>query len=115
MEIKLIVIRTNALEALVGFYALLGMRFEHHRHGNSPYHYSANIGATVFEIYPLAKGQVEPDRHLRLGFSLTDFDGVVAELVHKGVHFHLAPAPSDFGWMAVVEDPDGRKVELYKI
>ncbi len=114
MEIKLIVIRTNALEALADFYALLGMQFEHHRHGNSPYHYFANIGATVFEIYPLSKGQKEADHNLRLGFSLDDFDAVVAALLQQGVHFHQAPAASDFGWMAVVADPDGRKVELYK-
>jgi lactoylglutathione lyase len=114
MELKLIVIRTSDPERLAGFYALLGLVFDHHKHGNSPYHYGTTIGQTVLEIYPLAKGQIEADMHLRLGFSLEDFDKKMELLKEKQIVFSTAPGQTDFGYMTVVLDPDGRKLELYK-
>lgn len=55
MELRLIVLRTGNMQKLVDFYSLLGCDFEYHKHGNSPYHYSAKTGKTVSEIYPLSK------------------------------------------------------------
>lgn len=67
MELKLIVIRTADTQKLVSFYELLGLNFDYHKHSNSPYHYSTEIGKTVLEIYPLTKSQTETDKRLRLG------------------------------------------------
>lgn len=74
MHIKLIVIRSKEPKVLAEFYSLLGFAFDYHQHGNGPFHYAATIGTVVFEIYPLTKSQSEPDKHLRLGFSIDDFD-----------------------------------------
>lgn len=114
MELKLIVIRTSDPEKLAGFYTLLGLVFDHHKHGNSPYHYGATIGHTVLEIYPLAKGQTDPDRHLRLGFALVDFDKKIEALKEMQVPFVAEPRLTEFGYLAIIVDPDGRKLELYK-
>jgi predicted enzyme related to lactoylglutathione lyase len=114
MEIKLIVIRTRDQEKLSVFYSQLGLQFDYHKHGNSPYHYSTTIGQTVVELYPLAKNQVMPDAFLRLGFGIENFDETVSLLRHNQVTFLSEPAETDFGWMAVIEDPEGRKIELYK-
>lgn len=62
MEIRLLVIRTSDIDRLASSYELFGLEFEYHKHEKSPYHYSASIGNTVLEIYPLAKGQAEPDK-----------------------------------------------------
>lgn len=113
--LKLLVIRTPDIQALHEFYKRLGFQFEYHQHGPSPYHYSATIGTTVVELYPLAKGQAEADPYLRLGFELECFDDVMAELKQKTIPFITEPTQTDFGFMAVVQDPDGRKIELYKI
>lgn len=102
------------MQKLVDFYALLGFSFDYHKHGNSPYHYSATIDGTVLEIYPLTKSQPEADKHLRLGFELDDFDLAVVSLKKAEAQFASEPAQTDFGFMAVVVDPDGRRVELYK-
>lgn len=114
MELKLIVVRTGNPEKLAGFYSLLGLFFDYHKHGNSPYHYSSTIGHTVLEIYPLAKGQEEADKHLRLGFGIEDFDKKITILKENKIVFSMEPVQTDFGYMAVVLDPDGRKIELYK-
>ena len=113
MEIRLIVIRTNDPKRLADFYSLLGLIFEYHQHGNSPMHFSASIGTMVLEIYPLTKSQQEADKHLRLGFTLDNFDETLNLLKVSEIEFS-EPALTDFGFVTIVSDPDGRKVELYK-
>ena len=114
MEIRLLVIRTLEIERLANFYALLGLTFEYHKHGKSPYHYSAPVGNTILEIYPLAKGQPEADKELRLGFALDDFENIMTTLKEKGVEFVSESMQTDYGFMTIIKDPDGRRIELYK-
>jgi lactoylglutathione lyase len=114
MDIKLIVVRTSDIKVLADFYSNFGLKFEYHKHGNSPFHYSTTLGQTVLEIYPLTKSQIEPDKNLRLGFSVDNFDIVINKLKELGCKFSAEAVETDFGYMAVVEDPDGRKIELYK-
>jgi len=114
MKLKLLVIRTADMVKLVEFYQLLGFGFAYHKHGNSPYHYSAAVDGTVIEIYPLGKNQTEADSKLRLGFELDDFDKAISLLKEAEVEFISEPLQTDFGFMAVVVDPDGRRVEIYK-
>lgn len=114
MKLRLLVIRTASMPALVAFYECLGLKPEYHSHGGSPMHYSANAGGTVIEIYPLAKGQELADKNLRIGFTITDFDAVIEKLQTAGTVFTSAPVQTAFGYCVVVIDPDGRKVELYR-
>jgi len=114
MDIRLLVLRTRDTKLLADFYSLLGLKFEYHKHDSSPYHYSATIGSTVFEIYPLAKNQDKPDKNLRLGFGIENFDQVMITLKTSQVDFSQEPAQTEFGFMAIIIDPDGRKIELYK-
>ncbi len=114
MEIKLIVIRTPDTKKLSDFYTLLGLKFEYHKHGNSPFHFSATIGKTVLEIYPLTKNQPEADKNLRLGFGIDNFEEKISILKNNSVKFLTEPIETEFGLIAVVEDTDGRKIELYK-
>ncbi|MGN6493187.1 MAG: VOC family protein [Agriterribacter sp.] len=114
MEIRLLVLRTSDTKKLADFYSLLGLAFEYHKHGNSPYHYSASVGKTILEIYPLAKSQTEADKNLRLGFGIDDFDQTISKLKELKVSFIVEPAQTDFGFMAIISDPDERKIELYK-
>ncbi len=114
MEIRLIVIRTPDTQKLSDFYALLGFTFEYHKHGNSPFHFSTTIGKTVLEIYPLAKNQLEPDKNLRLGFGIANFDETVLLLKNNGIKILSELIETEFGLMIVCEDTDGRKIELYK-
>lgn len=114
MKLKLLVIRTSDMQRLVDFYGLLGFSFDYHKHGNSPYHYSATIDGTVIEVYALSKNQTEADNNLRLGFELDNFDEAVLALKEAEVLFVSEPLQTDFGFMTVVVDPDGRKLELYR-
>jgi lactoylglutathione lyase len=114
MEIRLLVLRTKDTKKLSEFYSLFGLAFDYHKHGNSPFHYSATIGKTVLEIYPLAKNQIEADKNLRLGFGINDFDRTIQKLIELEVEFSLPPTQTEYGFMAIIIDIDGRKIELYK-
>lgn len=113
MEIRLIVIRTAEPEKLAEFYSWLGLEFEYHKHGNSPYHYAAMVGSMTLEIYPLTKSQVEADKYLRLGFAIDEFETKLELLKSKGLLIN-EPVSTEFGYMTVISDLDGRKIELYK-
>jgi lactoylglutathione lyase len=114
MELKLLVIRTPDIKRLADFYSLLGLTVDYHKHGNSPFHYSATIGKTVLEIYPLTKSQSAADKNLRLGFELNNFEETIQALKQAGTPFTAEPAQTDFGFMAIITDPDERKIELYR-
>jgi len=113
MKIKLIVIRSKDPDKLITFYQLLGLEFDYHKHGNSPFHYSTTINETVLEIYPLLKSQTEPDNSLRLGFEVNDFENVLKSFDNNNIEYstHLE---TEFGYMTIVKDFEGRKIELYK-
>lgn len=113
MELRLLVLRTTDTKKLADFYSLFGLTFDYHKHGNSPFHYSASIGQTVLEIYPLTKSQTVADENLRLGFGIDNFDQTVLTLKELQVPFSLEPTQTDFGFMTIIADPDGRKIELY--
>lgn len=113
MEIRLLVIRTADIDRLSNFYSLLGLKFEYHKHEKSPYHYSAAIGSAVLEIYPLSKGQAEADKELRLGFSVESFENTIQILKDNQTVFLSEAMQTDYGFMAIIKDPDGRKIELY--
>lgn len=114
MHLSLLVIRSENMERLIGFYSLLGLSFDYHRHGNSPLHYSGALGKTLLEIYPLAKDQQQVDKYLRLGFEIENFEETILKLKASKTIFLSEPIQTEFGYMAIVLDPDGRKTELYK-
>ena len=109
------VIRSQDLDRLAAFYRSVGLSLEYHKHGKSPFHYSANIGDTVLELYPLAKGQTEADKHFRIGFGIDNFEDTITRLRELNTPFVMDATNTEFGFMAIVSDPDDRKVELYKL
>ena len=114
MEIRLLVVKTKDIKQLADFYSQLGLAFEYHQHGKGPYHYSAAVGNAILEIYPLTKHQTEADKELRLGFAIDNFENTIQVLKERETEFISEPMQSEYGFMAIIKDPDGRKIELYK-
>jgi len=112
MQINLLVIRTSNPKKLSAFYEQLGMVFQYHRHGNGPMHYSAKFDGLVFEIYPLLKNQENADNSLRLGFDVDNLDDLILKLRETQVEIIQNPTQTDWGYIAVIKDLDGRKIEL---
>ncbi len=115
VNLHLIVIRTGQPDLLKSQYELLGLKFTYHRHGMGPYHYSAEMEGLVFEIYPLKDSLEKTDGSLRLGFSVAD-PGLTLERVRKS-DWIIKSELKETAWgkLAVIQDLDGRKVELKSI
>jgi lactoylglutathione lyase len=109
VKLNLIVLKTHHLDRLKDFYACLGIAFAEEKHGDGPLHLARRIGDVVIELYPLPSDAGPADSTTRLGFVVSDLDGVVARL---GVAVVSGPRMTEWGRRAVAHDPDGRKVEL---
>jgi len=110
--LSLIVIKTNQLTALAAFYTKLGITFHYHRHGNGPYHYASIEMHPVLEIYPLPKGISTPDTTTRLEFKVKQLDELIKAQQNDGTVIVSLPAKTEWGYTAIVQDPDGRKIAL---
>lgn len=109
-DISLIVIKTDKLKEQAEFYIKLGFRFEYHQHGNGPYHYASKESNVILEIYPLPKAVTVPDNTTRLGFMVEGLDELISEMNDEVII--SAPRQTDWGYTAVIQDLDGRKIEL---
>jgi lactoylglutathione lyase len=110
--INLIVIKTDKLQEQAVLYTALGITFDYHKHGNGPYHYASTQGTPVLEIYPLPKGVTIPDNTTRLGFTVKNLDSLIQDLRLKDIKIITEPARTEWGYTAVIQDLDGRKIEL---
>src|SRR6266700_1662965 len=111
--LSLLVIRSQNIDKLAKFYAALGLHFTKHRHGQGPVHLSADLGETVFEIYPSVSAE-DTTASTRLGFSVPSLSDVLTDLRGMDAPVLVEPGDSPYGRRAVVKDFDGHKVELYE-
>lgn len=112
MHLNLLVIRSNKIHELRAQYEVLGLNFQYHRHGKGLMHYSAETEGLVFEIYPAKGTMPETITLARLGFSVQDLALKIPSLkaVQWKVLTDIGEAP--LALPVIVEDLDGRKVEL---
>ena len=113
--INLVVIKTDKIQQQFEFYSALGLQFEYHKHGNGPSHYASSGGSPVIEIYPLPKGVPQPDNTTRLGFTVEHLGKLIQNLRDKGFIIVSEPSDTEWGYRAVVQDLDERKIELTEI
>lgn len=112
MKLGLLVIKTNRSEVLKNQYEKLGIEFVHHVHETGPFHFSADLGATTFEIYPLPKGETKVDTSTRIGFEVDDLNALLTQLQYSDWQIKMQPELTPFGYTTVLKDLDGRTVEL---
>jgi lactoylglutathione lyase len=111
IHLNLVVLRSPDIERAVQFYRSLGLSFEQHRHGNGPEHYAAEMGNMVFEIYP-RRNEGDNTNAVRIGFRVQSLEKIIAAAQEAGGQIVSAPQVSEWGRRAVLDDPDGHRVEL---
>jgi len=104
MKINLLVLRCKDIEVTKRFYEKLGFEFIKEQHGKSPVHYSCDVGGVLLELYPLKEEL--PLEQSRLGFS------VELKYMEAMQNEMLSSYEFDGIEVMVVQDPDGRKIEL---
>src|SRR5262245_54899537 len=109
--LNLVVIRSADIEKTAAFYKELGLVMIKQRHGNGPEHYSAELGVTVFEIYPLDESRPSTIG-TRLGFRVNSLGTLIERFTAIGARILTPPRTTAQGQMAVMEDFDGHRIEL---
>ncbi|MDW7694348.1 glyoxalase/bleomycin resistance/extradiol dioxygenase family protein [Flammeovirgaceae bacterium SG7u.111] len=112
MKFNLIVIRTKEPQLLKKQYELLGFKFDYHQHGKGPLHYASEKDGFVFEIYPLTKSMKEADSSLRLGISVESLDLTIKHIKNSSWKIISDIKDTEWGLTAIIQDMDGRKIEL---
>lgn len=110
-RLNLVVIRSRDMDRSAQFYASLGLQLERHRHGTGPDHFASEEEGRVFEIYP-RQDETDSTAGVRVGFQVVAVHAIVQRLEEEGARVLSAPKSSPWGRRAVVEDPDGHRVEL---
>ena len=110
-SLNLLVIRSGDIDRSARFYELLGLVFTKHAHGSGPQHYAAEPGTSVFEIYP-RRDEKDSTSSTRLGFRVANLDQTLAALEQAGAKIVSPLKDTPYGRRAVVDDPDGHRVEL---
>ena len=107
--VSLIVLQSGNVDATKDFYSAIGLTFVEEQHGGGPRHFAAILGRLVLEIYPCREKPVAP---LRIGLDVPKLDQTIETLRSRGARIVREAKDSPWGRRAVVEDPDGNRVEL---
>ncbi len=111
-ELSLIVLRCADLAASQAFYSVVGLAFVQEKHGNGPEHFAAGFNGQIFELYPLRESSAVGQGLGRIGFRVSSVDETVRQLAESGIEVVSEPRQTEWGYSAIVRDPDGRTVEL---
>src|SRR5262249_37320314 len=111
LAVNLLVLRCKDVELTRLFYERLGLEFNSEKHGNGPQHYAWESGGFVLELYPAGEGK--PADIVRIGFATPLLADVAGNVRHSADMNVLKPpyATAD-RLVMLLEDPDGRKVEV---
>jgi len=104
MQLNLLVLRCKNIEITKAFYEKLDLTFIKEKHGKGVEHYATYIGDMVLELYPLKEGRVVEES--RLGFS------VEKSCFENMKKYMISSYEFNARCIVVVQDPDGRKIEL---
>jgi lactoylglutathione lyase len=110
LRLNLVLIYTADRARSRAFYELLGLEFTEEQHGRGPPHDAAQLGDLTFEIYPLEPGVSVGA--VRLGFAVGAVEPLLDALEEAGARVIVVPQESSWGKRAVVEDWEGRRIEL---
>ncbi|SRR5579872_865430 len=105
------------VDRTVTFYRALGVQFEIEQHDEGEPHYACDLDGTHFAIFPAPSGAAPPFRSGGCTFPGFVVESVAASLEAArvlGANVIEEPSPYPWGLRAVLEDPDGRPVEIFE-
>ncbi len=115
-EFGALVVYASDTARAAAFYRAVGVDLEDEDHGEGPVHFAADLGGVHFAIYPAEAPGRAPARRSGgasfPGFYVSSLDRVTAALAGLGAPVLQPHQEMPWGCRIVVEDPDGRPVEV---
>lgn len=118
MEVASLVLFASDLEESAAFFRAIGVPLEEEDHDEGPTHWATELGPVHFAIYQAEDGLGGRAAELRSasstfpGFYVDSLDDVVGRLQHRGTSFLETHQVRPWGCRVIVEDPDGRAIEI---
>lgn len=117
LEVGALVFFSRDVDRLVAFYRALGLPLEGEQHDEGAPHYACELHNTHVAIFPAQPGSAPPYRVGGCTFPGFVVESVAASLNGAratGATVRQEPELYPWGLRAVVEDPDGRPVEIFE-
>jgi lactoylglutathione lyase len=115
-EIASLVLFAADVNTTADFYRAIGLELEHEDHGEGPVHFATELGGVHFAIYPTdVRGRAPARRAVGSsfpGFYVAALDEVTESLRQLGASVLTEHEQMPWGCRVVVEDPDGRAIEV---
>lgn len=114
-SVNFIMFRTSQIEQVKDFYKGIGLILNEEQHGNGPIHYSYVQDQLVIEIYPGTEAKPPSWKDagaLMLGFYVENINKIIQSIDKLKGKVISNPSETIRGVRAVIEDPDGRRIEL---
>lgn len=95
------------------FYSRLGVPLEEEKHGDGPVHFAGELGSAHIAVFAAKPGNALKRGEggaTQIGFRVDSVEKALASVAGAKVLIPLQEVP--WGKRAVIEDPDGRPVEL---
>jgi hypothetical protein len=111
-----LVLHAGDATATAAFYRAVDLELELDQHDGGNAHFACELGGVHVAIYPSEQAGVAPPRRAAgscfPGFYVDSLDAAEAALESVGVTKLSGHEQMDWGCRLVVEDPDGRPVEI---
>ena len=111
-----LVLFASDVDEAARFYRAVGIPLEHEDHGEGPTHFAAELGGVHFALYAATGPGRAPERRSAgasfAGVYVASLDDTLREVTALGAPLLSRHEVMPWGCRFVVEDPDGRAVEV---
>jgi len=117
VELGALILFANQLEETVAFYRALGLPLEEDPHDEGPLHFACALGPTHFAVFQGGPGTPPPFRAaggVTPGIAVPSLATALAAVEARGARVVEPPTEYPWGPRILVEDPDGRTVEVFE-
>ncbi len=115
-EVSSIVLVSAEPDRTISFYRSVGINFGDEDHDEGSVHSATNLGDIHVAVFPASGDGKAPPRRAAgstfVGFYVDSLDEKFSALSATGAHLLLDHEVQEWGCRIVVEDPDGRPVEI---
>ncbi len=114
-HVDAVVLHAENLNATVAFYRALGLPLGDEEHEEGPVHIACDVGGAHFAVFEGEPGAAPPFKtagSTMLGFRAEVLDEAWATVQAAGLAVVMEPHDVPWGRRFVLQDPDGRRVEV---
>ena len=116
-DLGALILFTARIEDVVCFYRAIGIPLESEQHEAGPIHFACEFGRTHFAVFEAGDGRAPEFRSggsCFAGFAVASIEKAISAARVIGAEIIQEPESYPWGVRALVQDPDGRVVELFE-